>query len=201
MTRQSRPLLAGTLALIVIVAGCTSGGAPTGSGPSSAGPTAPAPTAVPVPSSPAAPRGTSGGGSGPDPGTGIVPIEPGGGDGSGGVPPQPRPTLVTPMAGLLDVHQVGATALQTSVDGSRLSVTVAWWSGVEPCNVLAGVDVTRDGDKVTLTVREGASRLGVACIEIAVYKATIVDLGELDPGTYTIAAFGNAPPVQVSIPG
>lgn len=109
--------------------------------------------------------------------------------------------MVTPMAGLMDVHRVGATALEASVDGSRLSVTVAWWSGVEPCNVLAGVDVTRDGNTITLTVREGASRLDVACIEIAVYKATIVDLGELDPGEYTVAAFGDAPPVRVTLPG
>ncbi len=129
-----------------------------------------------------------------------MPVEPGG-DGSGGVLPQPRPTMVTPMAGLMDVHRVGATGLEASVDGSRLSVTVAWWSGVEPCNVLAGVDVARDGNTITLTVREGASRLDVACIEIAVYKATIVDLGELDPGEYTVAAFGDAPPVRVTLPG
>jgi len=128
----------------------------------------------------------------------MVPIEPGGGDGSGGMP---QPTMVTPMAGLMGVHRVGAAALETSVDGGRLSVTIAWWSGVEPCNVLAGVDVARDGNTITLTVREGASRLDVACIEIAVYKATIVDLGELDPGDYTVAAFGDAPPVRVTLPG
>ena len=77
---------------------------------------------------------------------------------------------------------------------------VAWWSGVEPCSVLAGVDVARDGDTFTLTVREGsAAAPDTMCIEIAQYKATIVDLGELDPGTYTISAFGDAAPVTVTV--
>jgi hypothetical protein len=38
------------------------------------------------------------------------------------------------------------------------------------------------------------------CIEIAMYKATIVDLGELEPGEYTIrASEGEAPPITVTV--
>jgi hypothetical protein len=67
--------------------------------------------------------------------------------------------------------------------------------------VLAGVDVVRDGTTFTLTVREGAAQQGVACSEIAMYKATIVDLGKLDPGVYTIKATGDVPVVQVTVAG
>ena len=38
------------------------------------------------------------------------------------------------------------------------------------------------------------------CIEIAVLKATIVDLGDLEPGTYRITApTGDAPALAVTI--
>jgi hypothetical protein len=67
--------------------------------------------------------------------------------------------------------------------------------------VLSGVDVARDGATFTLTIREGAAQQGVACIMIAMYKATIVDLGRLDPGTYTIKATGDAPAVTVTVTG
>jgi hypothetical protein len=38
-----------------------------------------------------------------------------------------------------------------------------------------------------------------ACIDIAMYKGFIVDLGELEPGTYTVTAFGDAPALTVTI--
>ena len=107
---------------------------------------------------------------------------------------------MTPGVGLTSVHPVGATKLETTINGRDLSVRVDWFSGVEPCNVLAGVDVARDGSTFKLTVSEGsAAAPDTACIDIAMYKATIVDLGELDPGTYTVTAFGEAPPVTVTI--
>jgi hypothetical protein len=38
------------------------------------------------------------------------------------------------------------------------------------------------------------------CIEIAELKATIVDLGELEPGDYSIrAGEGEAPPITVTV--
>ena len=110
------------------------------------------------------------------------------------------PSNVTRGVGLTGIHPVGATKLETATNGRDLAVRVDWFSGVEPCSVLAGVDVARDGNTFTLTVREGsAAAPDTACIEIALYKGTIVDLGELEPGTYTITAFGDAPPVTVTI--
>ena len=65
--------------------------------------------------------------------------------------------------------------------------------------MLDSVDVKRAGETFTLTVREGADQLDVACIAIAQYKGTVLDLGPLAPGTYTISAFGEAPPVTVTV--
>ncbi len=82
----------------------------------------------------------------------------------------------------------------------RLAVRVAWWSGVAPCTVPSGVDVVRDGATFNLTVREGSAARDVACSDIAQYKATIVDLGTLALGDYTVAAYEEAAPVTVTIP-
>ena len=142
----------------------------------------------------------SGGGSVPgDPGTGVVtnPPNPGG----GGQVPDPQPTIVNPVAGLQGIRAIGAVKLEPGVNGNNVSVRISWWSGVEPCSVLAGVTVARDGNTFKLTVTEGSQGQGMACIEIAMYKATIVDLGELDPGTYTITAMGEAPAVTVAVKG
>ncbi len=214
MTRPAGRQPALALAVTILISACTAAGGPTGIGGTTGatGPTGSAtelpgrtgttPTAVPVPSAPGGGAGVGndpagGAGSQPDPGSGgLVPLDPGGAGGE-----RPQPTLVTPVAGLLDIHPVGAAALEPSVDGRHVTVRVAWWSGVEPCSTLAGVDVVRDGTTLTLTVREGAARRDVACIDIALYKATIVDLGELDPGEYTIAASGEAAPVAVTVAG
>jgi len=186
---------------VVLVAACSRGGtAPTVSGtPITSGtPGASAPTPVPLPSPSGAPSG--GASSGGDSSSGAASPLPG--DPGGGGIPAPKPTLVTPTKGLTGIHPVQATDLQTAVNGRHVAVKVAWWSGVEPCSVLAGVDVRRDGDTFTLTVREGsAAAPDTLCIEIAEYKATVVDLGELDPGTYTVTAVGQAPPVTVTVDG
>ena len=59
-----------------------------------------------------------------------------------------------------------------------------------------GRRVARRQRDIDLTVVEGAADAGAICIEIAKLKATIVDLGELEPGTYTIAATNSRiPPV------
>jgi hypothetical protein len=53
---------------------------------------------------------------------------------------------------------------------------------------------------IVLTVVEGSSDPAAICAEIAMLKATIVDLGELEPGTWTITAPNSeAPPVMVTI--
>ena len=200
-TFRIRPVLSllALVAVAVLVAGCAANAPaatrqPTPS--ASAAPAEPAPT--PVPGSTDGGTGSddpvSGGGSDPNTGTGT------GGDPGIVDPGEPEPTIVTPAAGLAGVHPVGAAKLDTAINGRDLAVRVSWWSGVAPCNVLAGVDVARDGNTFTLTVREGsAAAPDTACIEIAQYKATIVDLGELEPGTYTITANGDAAPVTVTI--
>ena len=144
--------------------------------------------------------GTSGGGgsSGGAPGnagTGA-PADPG----TGAVPDQ-QPRITTPTTGLLDIRAVGASRLVASIDGRHVSIRVDWWSGIEPCSVLAGVIVARDGSAFTLTVQEGDTGAKVACDEIALYKGTFVDLGLLDPGTYTVKAFGDAPAIRVDVTG
>lgn len=162
---------------------------------------APAPTSPtqPSPTGPGAPIGTEpgGGGSGGAPGSGITipdfPLPGGGGQ------PGENPTIVVPKPGRLNVHPVGASKIEARVDGRRVLVRVSWWSGVEPCHVLDSVLVERTATNITITIREGADRLDVACIEIAMLKATIVDLGELEPGTYTISAGGEATPIQVTV--
>jgi hypothetical protein len=188
------------VAVAVLSAGCAAASTTASPAPAPvASPAASAPAPTPVPGSTDSPAPSpddpvSGGGSDPNAGTGS------GGDPGIVDPGEPEPTIVAPGAGLTGVHPVGAAKLETAINGRDLAVRVSWWSGVAPCNVLAGVDVARDGTTFTLTVREGsAAAPDTACIEIAQYKATIVDLGELEPGSYTITAFGDAAPVTVTI--
>jgi len=196
MTGPHRPLrllrLVPVAALAISLAACGAAGAPSAAAPSPATPSPVAPTLFPGPSSDAGAGGGSGGNVGSG---GAVIVDPTPVDPAAG-----QPTIVIPKAGQKNPHPVGATTLRASVDGRHVLVKVAWYSGVEPCNVLDSVRVERSGTDVAITVIEGASRLDVACIEIAQLKATIVDLGELEPGVYTIIApNGDAPPVQVTI--
>ena len=98
-----------------------------------------------------------------------------------------------------DPHDAVVTSIVPALSGRSLAVQLEWWSGVEPCNVLAGIDVQRNGQAFMLTVKEGIGDPNAMCIEIAELHATIVDLGELEPGTYTIMAAGEAAPVEVVI--
>jgi hypothetical protein len=159
-----------------------------------------------TPSDPGSGALTTSGPSGADPG--------GGGAGSGGTgvgvappanptpvnPAADQPALVTPVPGRLNPHPVVPTALQASVDGHHVLVKVSWYGGVEPCSVLDSVVVKIDGTDIAVTPVEGASDLDAMCIEIAVLKATIVDLGDLAPGTYRIASPGSdAAAVEITI--
>lgn len=111
-----------------------------------------------------------------------------------------EPTIVIPNPPTQNVHDVAVTNIAAGLDGRRLFVRLAWWSGVEPCNVLDSIAMDSDGTNIRLAVREGAKDLNAACIEIAQFKATIVDLGEMEPGTYTISAVGEADPISVTVP-
>lgn len=194
--RRSRgsliPLLAAAAA---IVAACGSAGAPSAAPPSDTSPSPSAPAlASDLPASdPGAGSGSSGNtGSGiVDPGLPVDPNDPAGGG---------QAQLVQPRAGQQDPHPVAPTKLEASVDGRHVLVKVTWYSGVEPCNVLDSVTVERTGSDIAITPLEGTGDPGAICIEIAVLKATIVDLGELEPGMYRVTApTGDAAALELTI--
>ena len=174
-------------ALAGLLAGCTAG--------ATIGPS-PDPSSPPVESPPT--------GAGSDPGAGgSVPGAPGSGVPPSGdeLPlPSPIPTFVTPTSGVLDPRPIDATGLSAEVTDGRLVARVDWVSGVAPCSVLARVEVERTGSTYRLTVLEGPTQLAVACPEIAMFKATLVDLGPAVAGSFTIQATGTATPVTVTIP-
>lgn len=156
------------------------------------------------------------GGSGVNPGTNDTPIpspiatghdapvtsEPDGdGGGDPGMPGVGNIELTVPKPGQLDVHPVSAQRLEAFVDNRHVTVRVTWTSGVEPCNVLDSIAIERGHESVAILLREGHAPGDNVCIEIAMEKRTLVDLGELDPGTYTISdGAGGATPIQVVVP-
>ena len=86
--------------------------------------------------------------------------------------------LVEPTPGMADVRSHIFDHFVVSDDG--LSVTVFFWSGVEPCYVLDHVDVDEGPGTVTITLFEGhdTSAGDVACIDIALLKKVVVQLDE-----------------------
>jgi hypothetical protein len=182
----SRRLLPLAGAVVLVLAACASGGSAGASSPAtpSAIPTIiPAPTDSPSPDTSVTDPGGIGGGA-----PGSIGIDPDG----GAKPVEPDPAAQLP-------HDASATRLIPALNGRRLAVKVEWWSGVAPCTVLAGVAVARDGTTITLTVKDGIGDRDAMCIEIAELHSTIVDLGELEPGRYTIRARGEAEPIEVII--
>jgi hypothetical protein len=114
-----------------------------------------------------------------------------------------NPTIVTAHPGQANLRLAHPYQLSSRIDGTgHVIVRVRWYGGIEPCETLDSVVVTRDGNRFTLTVRVGApAGLNVACIEIAQDTATLVDLGVLPPGTHTIRADpGDAPPLTLNVP-
>jgi hypothetical protein len=130
-------------------------------------------------------------------GSGVEPGEPGlGGGGNPGAGAEPT----VPQPGQLDVHPVPAESLEAAVDGRRVTVRISWTSGVEPCNVLDSIGVDRSGTAFAITLREGHGPGDNICIEIAKFKFTLLDLGELEPGTYSITDWtGGAAPIEVVV--
>jgi ABC-type transport system substrate-binding protein len=173
MTTTSR--LAGLLAIAALVAACSSSAA------ASVAPTDPgAPSASPS----AEPSATDGVIPGPDDPVSGVPGKPHVDPGPGGA------TLVTPKPGQLDVHPVSLDSISASVDGRHVVLTAFWTSGVEPCTVLDTIVVARGDGTFTITLREGRGPGDVVCIDLAQLKATHIDLGDLEPGSYTVADGG-----------
>jgi hypothetical protein len=85
---------------------------------------------------------------------------------------------VVPAPGMANVRPVPWTKATAADDDT--TVTVRFWSGVEPCYVLDHVDVSYATDAVTITLFQGndPSAGDVACIEIAQLKQTVVSLSE-----------------------
>jgi hypothetical protein len=193
-SRRLLPILA---AVTLFAAGCAGAAAPSASPSSSIAPSGdPTPSAVDLPTT-----DPGGGGSSGNTGSGVVdpglPTNPGDpNDPTGGAQSQ----LVRPRPGQKDPHPVAPSKLEASVDGRRVLVKVSWYGGVEPCSVLDSVKVERSGTDIGITPLEGTGDPGAMCIEIAVLKATIVDLGELDAGTYRITApSGDATPLEITV--
>jgi hypothetical protein len=148
----------------------------------------PPPSSAPASLSPDAPVAV-------DPGSGNV----GGRGGGAGVQPG-QPTLVLPKPGQQNVHDVSIEQLSARVAGGHVVLNARWWSGVEPCSVLDSVAFSRSGQTITVSVREGSGKGDVMCIDIAMLKVTPIDLGDLEPGDYTIAAQqGPAPAIVVTV--
>ena len=135
-------------------------------------------------SSPPATGGSSTPGVAPD-----VPIS-GPGDGDGRVMPPFKPTWVVPHPGGGPLTPVSPSGLRVGTRDGAAYAVVRWWSGIEPCSVLRSVAVKTGAATVRLRLVEGTDDPGAACPELAMLKATRVDLGGLEPGTYTVIAGG-----------
>ena len=168
------------VAIALVLAGCTAAGGPAASpsAPPSSGPSQP-PSDAPATAAP--PSDAAGGGAIVGPGAARI---------------------VVPKPGQLEPRPIGAESLTARVDGHRVTVTVAWTSGVEPCNVLDHVEVRRDGQAFAITLFEGHGPGDQVCIMIAEQHRTEVELSrdDLAPGTYTISdGTGTAPAIQAVV--
>jgi hypothetical protein len=114
----------------------------------------------------------------------------------------PLGRIVVPKPGQLDVRAIPAETLSATADGRRVTLTIDYTSGVEPCYILDSIVVAVDADAKTfaITLREGHGPEDVMCIEIAESKRTVVDLGDLAPATYTISdTTGGATPITITV--
>jgi hypothetical protein len=170
---RSQVVLAAFVIATVALAACTAGASVATSTPASAA------------SASAAPSATA-------PSDSDVPGDDLGAGGSGAV--------VVPKPGQLDVHPIAADSFSALVDGRHVVLTISYTSGVEPCSILDTIIVQRGQGSFAITLREGHGPGNQVCIMIAKVMKTQVDLGELDPGRYTIAdATGGAAPIQVIV--
>jgi hypothetical protein len=185
----------GLIACALALTACTGGAAPSTA--PSADPTASPPPGTTPADSVEPGGGAAGGGAAGDPGTGVgvVPVDP-----TPVGPDAGEPQLVRAIPGRANPHQVAPIKLETSVDGRHALVRITWYGGVEPCHALDSVRIERTGLEIAVTPIEGSNDPNAMCIEIAVLKATIVDLGDLEPGTWRISSPGSeVPPVVITI--
>jgi hypothetical protein len=110
----------------------------------------------------------------------------GGSSGGSATPLRPAWIRVTPGSG--PVARVSPIALRVWTSDGHGMASVRWWGGSPVCTALRSADAARDGSVIRLHVAEGAKHTAVACPEIALLKATRIDLGPLPPGDYTVVA-------------
>jgi hypothetical protein len=174
-------------AVLLVIVACSSNGAALSASASQAASTGPASTVTSSPSASSSDGSIATDTPPSDPGTGSG-LDPAGGK------------LVIPKPGQLDVHEIKAESLSAAIDGRHVVITIHWTSGVEPCNTLDTILVQRGDHSFAITLREGHGSEDVMCIEIAEFKRAEVDLGDLEPGTYTITdATGGAPQIQAVV--
>ncbi|HEX2026763.1 MAG TPA: hypothetical protein VHF25_02055 [Nitriliruptorales bacterium] len=104
------------------------------------------------------------------------------------------PQFVLPRPGMADV--AARQFDSATVGDDDRTVTVLYWSGVEPCAVLDRVEVEESDTQVAITLFEGHDPAAgdVACIEIAVQKGVVVQLPSLLAGRSIVdGATGKAP--------
>ena len=98
--------------------------------------------------------------------------------GNPGDPGTGEPQIVEPTPGM---DHVGQTAFDTAMIGADdTTLTIVFWSGVEPCYVLDHVSVSYGADAVTVTLFQGSDPNAddVACIAIALQKQVSITLDE-----------------------
>ena len=114
----------------------------------------------------------------------------------------PLVRIVVPKPGQLDVRPIPAQKLSAVAAGRHVTLTIDYTSGIEPCRILDSIVVAVGAAAKTfaITLREGHGPQDVVCIEIAESRRAIVDLGDLEPGTYTISdTTGGAAPITVTV--
>ena len=118
-----------------------------------------------------------------------------------GDPPAVDPgELTVPQPGQLDVREIPADRLDADIDGRSVTLRITFTSGVEPCYVLDTIVVQKGDHSFGVTLRQGHGPGDVACIDIAKTKHALVELGELEPGTYTVSdTTGGAAPIEFVI--
>jgi hypothetical protein len=100
------------------------------------------------------------------------------------------PAVVTPVPGDSRGWPVLPAGLRVFMrDDGHAVARVRWYGGVDTCYVLGPVRVVRRAATIRLRLFEASSvPADTACIDLAMLKAVDVDLGALEPGSYTVAA-------------
>jgi hypothetical protein len=92
--------------------------------------------------------------------------------------PATIPSSVVPTPGLANVRPTAFDAATIGADDVTLTIT--YWSGVAPCDMLDHVDVVYGAGAVTVTLFRGSDPTmdGVACPDIAMLAQTTITLDQ-----------------------